>query len=67
MAADVEIFKKLYFQEFSTALTDEEATQKAQSLMKLYKAVYGSPEIKNNDENKHNARSNGSTTCFSPQ
>ena len=45
MTTNVETFKKIYLQEFGAALTDEEVTRKAQSLMKLYKAVYGSPVI----------------------
>ena len=55
MATDLETFKKLYLQEFGTVLTDEETEQRARSLMSLYKAVYGSPEIKtNNDEQRVN-------------
>lgn len=46
MATDVETFKKIYFQEFGVVLTDKEAERKAQSLRMLYKAVYGSPQIK---------------------
>ena len=56
MAADIETFKKIYFQEFGKALTDKEAEQKAQSLLKLYKAVYGAPVIAKdygkNDDNE---------------
>lgn len=48
MAINVETFKKLYLHQFDVVLSDEEAERKAQSLMKLYKAVYGSPELKNN-------------------
>lgn len=47
MTADLETFKKLYFQEFGVALTDEEAGRRARMLMQLYKAVYGSPVIQN--------------------
>ena len=46
MIVDLETFKKLYFQEFGTALTDEDAKRKAQALKKIYVSIYGSPEIK---------------------
>ena len=49
MTADLDTFKKLYFRQFGVALTDEEAEQRARSLMQIYVAVYGSPEIKGND------------------
>lgn len=48
MAINVETFKKLYLHQFGVVLTDEEAERKAQSLMKLYKAVYGAPVIPKN-------------------
>lgn len=53
MTADLDTFKKLYLQQFDVALTDEEAERKAQSLMKLYKAVYGAPVITKNYENNN--------------
>jgi len=49
MTTDIDTFKKLYLQEFGVALTDEEAERRAQSLMRVYKVVLGSPEIKSND------------------
>lgn len=52
MTADLKTFKKLYLHQFGVVLTDEEAERKAQSLMKLYKAVYGSPTITKNYGNK---------------
>ncbi len=43
MTADIDSFKKLYLQQFGVALTDEEAERRARSLLRVYKAVYGSP------------------------
>ncbi len=43
MTADLDSFKKLYLQQFGVALTDEEAERRARSLMRVYKAIYGSP------------------------
>lgn len=37
----IEEFKKLYFKNFGIALTDEEATYRANNLVALYTAVYG--------------------------
>lgn len=53
MTADLKTFKKLYLHQFGVALTDEEAERKAQSLMKIYKTVYGSPVITKNYENNN--------------
>jgi hypothetical protein len=43
MTTDLDTFKKLYLQEFSEALNDEEAERRARALMNIYKVVYGSP------------------------
>ena len=48
MTTDLDTFKKLYLQQFNVNLTDVEAERKARSLMRVYGAVYGSPELKNN-------------------
>jgi len=50
MDTDVDTFKKLYFQEFGTHLTDEEAEKKASQLKRVYVAVYGTPVIQTNYE-----------------
>ena len=49
MTADLDTFKELYLRQFGVALTDVEAERKARSLMRVYSAVYGSPEIKSHD------------------
>lgn len=50
MTTSIKTFKKIYLQEFGVVLTDEEAERKAKTLMLVYKAVYGSPEIKQINE-----------------
>lgn len=39
---DIEEFKKLYFKNYKIQLSDEEATYRANNLVALYTAVYGS-------------------------
>lgn len=38
-------FKKIYKQKFKKNLSDIEASRRANNLLGLYKAVYGSPSI----------------------
>jgi hypothetical protein len=54
MTTDVDTFKKLYFQEFGTNLTDEEAERQASQLKRVYVAVYGSPVNQTNHEQINN-------------
>jgi len=53
---DIKTFKQVYLREFGAELTDEEAGQKAKTLMLVYKAVYGSPAIK--ELNEYEERNN---------
>ena len=48
MTTETEKFKRLYFSEFGTALTDEDAERQARLLVQIYKVVFGSPVIKSN-------------------
>lgn len=41
----IEEFKKLYLQRFEVALSDEEASRRANNLVGLYKAVYDEPSF----------------------
>lgn len=49
MQTDLSKFKELYKDAFGVELTDEQSEVKARVLMNLYKAVYGSPQIKENN------------------
>ena len=46
----LEEFKKLWKKEFGEKLTDEEARRKADYLVNIYRAVYGSVEFPNSDK-----------------
>lgn len=46
MKSDLVKFKELYKDAFGVELSDEQSEVKARTLINLYKAVYGSPEIK---------------------
>lgn len=46
----LEKFKRLYEKHFGEKLTDEEARRKADSLVDIYRAVYGSVEFPNSDK-----------------
>jgi hypothetical protein len=56
----VQKFKKLYKQRFNEKLTDEEAYQRANNLLNLYRVVY-TPRIqreKNNENDYDNSKTN---------
>lgn len=47
MDIDLKEFKQLYAEAFGVDLTDKQSEAKARAVLTLYKAIYGSPEIKN--------------------
>lgn len=54
MKPDLVKFKELYKDAFGVELSDEQSEVKARTLINLYKAVYGSPEITLKDYEKEN-------------
>jgi hypothetical protein len=53
----IEEFKKIYKQKFKKDLSDIEASRRANNLLNLYKAIYGSPtfgEIQRNSNHQKN-------------
>ena len=46
----LEEFKKLWKKEFGEKLSDEEARQKADHFVNIYRAVYGSAEFPDSDK-----------------
>ena len=54
----IQEFKKLYVKNYGIELSDEEATRRANNLVALYGAVYGSDALglENDNENKNYAQ-----------
>jgi hypothetical protein len=54
----IEEFKKIYYKEFGKALSDEEAQEKGQNLLSLFKIIYRPiPRPKNDKEIEHKKNS----------
>jgi len=62
----IDEYKRIYVKIYGTELNDEEAVRRANNLVALYAAVYGSPhfgQIKNseNADGKNNNNKNGNS------
>ncbi len=51
-------FRELYLKKFGRTLTDEEATEKANGLLNLYKVVFQTPNMKRSMKNGQHERTN---------